>query len=74
MMNNKEILAHINEIIQRQPTRCTVNFQGVRRVAWIMKVNYYTTIVKIMIGAKTSAIIKRHNKKHNLRVIECFGG
>jgi len=39
----------------------------VRRLGEICKWNRYTVWVRIMDGAKSSFIIKRHKKKHNMK-------
>jgi len=43
----------------------TVDFGGCRRLGKVMKYNHHTLWVKIMLGASTYTIVKRHKKKHN---------
>jgi len=43
-----------------------VDLGKTRRLGKIVKVNTYSTWVKVMMGAKTSITIKRHNIKHNV--------
>jgi hypothetical protein len=45
---------------------CFVDLGNVRRLGVIVKANPYTMWVRIMLGARTSIVIKRHKLKHNL--------
>ena len=45
------------------------DISGIRRLGKVTKKNKATCYLKIMIGAKTSFIVKRHIIKHNVRFI-----
>lgn len=45
------------------------NVSGVRRRCTLCIDNTYTCWVKVMIGAKSFIIIKRHKLKHNVRYV-----
>ena len=65
MVSREDILNSCNEV--KQITLfCTVG--GKRRLGRVVCFNSHTVLLKIMSGAKSSFIIKRHNKKHNLVV------
>ena len=43
------------------------SLSGKRRVGEVIDINFYTTLVKILQGAKSYIIIKRHNRNHNVQ-------
>jgi hypothetical protein len=43
------------------------DFSGSRRMGKVVKLNRKTLWVKVMIGAKSHVIIKRHARKHRVR-------
>jgi hypothetical protein len=43
-----------------------VDLEGTRRLGVVVRVNTYTTWVKVMFGARSYSYIKRHNIKHNV--------
>jgi len=45
-----------------------INVGGVPRIGQLVKANSKTVWVRIMKGAKTNFVIKRHVKKHNLHL------
>lgn len=65
-MSRAIAIKRMRSIMNRRPILCYVDVSGSRRLGKVVKVNYSTTWVKIMKGAKTSFIIKRHNIKHNV--------
>jgi hypothetical protein len=56
----------MRNILTRSNCRVFVDLAGHRRLGHIVKVNHHTTWVKVMNGAKTYDIVKRHNKKHHV--------
>lgn len=59
----------MNDQLQKGATiMLFVNVDGKRRLGRVVKVNWYTTWVKVMKGAKTSYTIKRHNQKGNVKL------
>ena len=57
------------EVIDYQgvkPIVVFVDLAGTRRLGVAVRINTYTTWVKVMRGAKTYDYIKRHNTKHNV--------
>jgi len=43
-----------------------VDLAGTRRLGKVVTINTLTTWVKVMHGAQTFSVIKRHNLKHNV--------
>jgi len=48
--------------------KAMVNVSNTQRLGKVVKLNDKTVWVKIMEGAKTSFVIKRHIIKHNVRL------
>jgi hypothetical protein len=66
-MTRAKLLGRLRQILVHRPIYVFVDVSnGKRRIGQVDAINHKTTWVKIMIGAKTSIIIKRHNKKHNV--------
>lgn len=59
-------LADIQSVLSRNRVTVFVDLAGRRRLGHVVKINQYTTWVKVMDGAKTYNIIKRHNKRHHI--------
>jgi hypothetical protein len=60
-------LQYMRNLLSRRPVFVFVDvMHGKRRIGEVVEINNWTTWVKIMIGAKTSIVIKRHNVKHHL--------
>jgi ribosomal protein S1 len=60
-------LQYMRNLLSRRPIFVFVDVSnGNRRIGEVVEINNLTTWVKIMIGAKTSIVIKRHNVKHHL--------
>jgi len=64
---------HISEVLNEQIAKgivyhvhCTVS--GARRLGRVLRFNQKTVVVKVMSGARTSFVIKRHKVKHHLRL------
>ena len=45
-----------------------INVGGVPRIGKLVKINIKTVWVRVMKGAKTNYVIKRHVKKHDLHL------
>ena len=50
-----------------------VDLAGTRRLGKIVKINTLTTWVKVMNGAQTFSVVKRHNIKHNVTQYVAWG-
>jgi hypothetical protein len=60
-------LQYMRDILASRPMYVFVDvMHGKRRIGEVIEINNWTTWVKIMIGAKTSILIKRHNTKHHV--------
>jgi hypothetical protein len=60
-------LQYMRSVLKLRPMFVFVDvMNGKRRIGEVQLINNLTTWVKIMIGAKTSIVIKRHNVKHHL--------
>lgn len=46
-----------------------VNLGTGRRLGHVVQYNWYTIWVKIMMGAKTFIVVKRHKIKHNVTIL-----
>jgi hypothetical protein len=65
---NRSALEYIRSILARRPVYVFTDvMNGKRRIGRVTRINNWTTWVSIMIGAKTSIEIKRHNLKHHLK-------
>lgn len=60
------LLSDMRLFIRRNQVLVFVDLAGKRRIGLVTEVNLHTTWVKIMMGAKSYILIKRHNKKHNI--------
>jgi len=60
-------LIAMRKILASRPIHVFVDvMQGKRRIGRVVEINSKTTWVEIMIGAKSSIVIIRHNKKHHV--------
>jgi hypothetical protein len=67
MRANSLALDYMRGLLACRPVYVFVDvMNGKRRIGRVVAINNRTTWVKIMIGAKTSIEIKRHNLKHHL--------
>ena len=63
----RRALQRMRNLLSQRPVYIFVDVSnGKRRVGQVIQINNRTTWVKIMLGAKTSIVIKRHNMKHHL--------
>ncbi|MBW2645200.1 MAG: hypothetical protein JRE23_03290 [Deltaproteobacteria bacterium] len=63
----RQRLQYMRDILSRRPMFVFVDVMtGKRRIGQVVAINNLTTWVRIMIGAKTSIEIKRHNAKHHI--------
>ena len=66
-MKRTKLLHRMREMLVHRPIYVFVDvMQGKRRIGQVVEINHKTTWVEIMIGARTSIIIKRHNHKHHV--------
>jgi len=60
-------LQYMRDLLSRRSIFVFVDVtNGKRRIGEVVEINNLTTWVKIMIGAKTAIVIKRHNVKHHM--------
>ena len=66
-MVRAQMLEPMRRILASRPVYVFVDvMNGKRRIGKVVEINNWTTWVKIMIGARTSIVIKRHNEKHHI--------
>jgi hypothetical protein len=65
---NKEALAVVREKLRANEIKVLVNLAGRRRIGNVSGINSKTTWVRVMQGAKSYDVIKRHNIKHNVQL------
>ena len=63
---DRDLLTGMRKLIRSRDALVFVDLSGGRRIGLVTEINHKTTWVKIMMGAKTYIIIRRHNKKHNV--------
>ena len=63
---DRNALQYMRDMLARRPIYVFTDLSGKRRIGRVIKINNWTTWVKILIGAKAAIVIKRNNKKHHL--------
>ena len=63
-----ELKSEMNCKLMINPVYVFVTLSGKRRIGKVVRFNFKTTWVKVMIGARSSIIIKRKNNRDNVQV------
>lgn len=72
-MLSKSFMKMINQTVITNSIKVFMDVGGVRRIGEVIGINAHTTWVRLREGAKTYSVIKRHNKKHNLKLFKVEG-